>query len=110
MVNINLENITDKSTWLADETFTNADGQTKVRKAGDPVSPKLMQSWRAVRRQNPDLLKNMLVWQQPAATYDTVIWRWTQDLCQAEHPDKAVLLAATPSPAAGRISHAKQRG
>ena len=44
-----------------------------------------MAGWLALRKQHPELFANIRVWQQPAATMDSIIWRWQLDLEAAEY-------------------------
>ena len=46
---VRMENISEAGFWLEDETFEQ-DGQTVVRKKGQPVHQALMKSWRQLRK------------------------------------------------------------
>ena len=75
-----LENICpDTQNWLQDEQFYQG-GQLVTRKAGEKADPRLMPAWRKLRASEPELFKSLRVWQQPAATMDSVIWRWQCEL------------------------------
>ena len=43
-----------------------------------------MQSWRKMRQEQPDLFKDVVVWQQPAAVVDQVLYYWYQKLEASE--------------------------
>ena len=68
-----LENISQEGTWLEVEKFS-VNGETVERKKGE----NLMQSWRKMRQEQPDLFKDVVVWQQPAARVDTVLCHWAR--------------------------------
>ncbi len=82
-VHCRLEQISPEGTWVADETFNFA-GQTVTRKKGEKVPPGLMGEWRKLRQSAPELFANLRVWQQPAATVDSIIWRWQCELEASE--------------------------
>ena len=44
-----------------------------------------MAGWIVLRREHPELFANIRVWQQPAATMDSIIWRWQMALEAAEY-------------------------
>ena len=80
-----LENIhPETGCWIEDESFQI--GETVVcRKAGEPADPRLMTQWREWRSKEPELFRHLRVWQQPAATMDTIIWRWQTELEASEY-------------------------
>ena len=59
---------------MQDECFEVA-GRTVTRKAGTSAG-KLMLPWRRLRQEQPGLFDQLLVWQQPAAFADAVIFGW----------------------------------
>ena len=70
-VHCRLNNISEAGTWVMDEIFQYGDQQI-IRKAGDKVDATIMKRWRALRSASPDLFKNIVVMQQPAAWRDDV--------------------------------------
>jgi hypothetical protein len=71
-------------TWVEDEKFE-VNGVLVIRKKGEPVPANIMASWRKLRHQHPELFrKDVLVWQQPAAVVDKVLWYWYQKLEASE--------------------------
>ncbi len=90
-VHCRLEQISLDGKWLADETFEFA-GQTVTRKAGEKVPAMLMGEWRKLRQAEPGLFARMRVWQQPAATVDSIVWRWQ---CELEASEFRQLLRVT---------------
>ena len=44
-----------------------------------------MGGWIVLRIKHPELFANIRVWQQPAATMDSIIWRWQMALEAAEY-------------------------
>ncbi len=75
-VHCRLENISETGEWLQAETF-NVGDVVCSRKKGEKVG-NIMQSWRKCRATEPELFKNMKVWQSPTAFVDGVIWAWQQ--------------------------------
>ena len=67
------ENISQEGTWLEVEKFR-VNGETVERKKGE----NLMQGWRKMRQEQPDLFKNVVVSQQPAARVDAVLCHWVR--------------------------------
>ena len=88
-----LETIGEDGTWLQSDRFRDTDGKWVVRRKGDKVPPQLMGTWRAVRQQAPHLLDSLLIWQQPSACFDTVLWRWQQELTVKDHGGQAVIIS-----------------
>ena len=72
-----LDNISQTGHWLEDEVFEYA-GKTVVREKGQKASTLLMKNWRALRARKPELFADgqVLVWSQPCAVVDSVIYRW----------------------------------
>ena len=70
--------------WLRDVSFV-YNGKPYFRKQGDRVHPAIMPGWRALRKSDPELFTHMRVWQQPAASTDSVIWRWQLELEASEY-------------------------
>jgi len=54
------------------------------RKAGESCG-KLMCQWRQLRQREPGLFSQILVWQQPSAFVDAVLFSWMQRLESQEH-------------------------
>ena len=67
------ENISQEGTWLEVEKFR-VNGDTVERKKGE----NLMQGWRKMRQEQPDLFKNVVVSQRPAARVDAVLCHWVR--------------------------------
>jgi hypothetical protein len=84
-VHCRLENIcSNTGTWLEEEQFYVA-GQLVHRQAGEAVPANIMQGWRKLRNEHPQLFqKKVLVWQQPAAVVDGVLYYWYQKLEASE--------------------------
>ena len=83
-VHCRLENISQEGTWIEDERFW-VNGVLIERKAGEAVPANIMQGWRKLRQECPDLFqKDVLVWQQPAAVVDQVLYFWYQKLEASE--------------------------
>ncbi len=75
-VHCRLENISETGEWLQAETFHVGDvvcSRKKGEKAGN-----IMQSWRQCRAKEPELFRDIKVWQSPTAFVDGVIWAWQQ--------------------------------
>ena len=75
-VHCRLENISETGEWLQAESFKVGDVEYS-RKKGDKVG-NIMQSWRQARSTEPELFRNLKVWQSPTAFVDGVIWAWQQ--------------------------------
>jgi hypothetical protein len=84
-VHCRLENIcSKKGTWLEEEKFY-VGGQLVHRLPGEAVPANIMQGWRKLRKEHPQLFqKKVLVWQQPAAVVDGVLYYWYQKLEASE--------------------------
>ncbi len=75
-VHCRLENISETGEWLQAETFHVGDvvcSRKKGEKAGN-----IMQSWRHCRAKEPELFRDIKVWQSPTVFVDGVIWAWQQ--------------------------------
>ena len=68
---------------MADEQYRLGE-ELIVRKAGQSAG-KLMCQWRALRKSQPQLFQGLLVWQQPSAFVDGVLYSWMQRLEGQEH-------------------------
>ena len=73
-VRCRLSNISSDGRWLKDELFR-VRGKDVQRKKGEKVG-NIMQGWRDIRSNHPELLKGLSVTQQPAATMDNIIRSW----------------------------------
>lgn len=78
-----LENISPDGTYIEDESF-HTGGQLVERKAGDKAGQHML-SWRKARDARPELFCQLHIWSQPAATADSVIVRWQQELESKEY-------------------------
>ena len=76
-----LDNIGEDGCFIKDEQFDYA-GKRVVRRAGQNARG-LMKSFVALRKDCPDLFKNLVVMQQPAAFIDGILHHWSlEDLFQ----------------------------
>ena len=83
-VHCRLENISQEGKWLEDEKFY-VNGNLIERKKGEAVNANIMQGYRKLREEEPELFKKgVLVWQQPAAVVDSVLYHWYQKLEASE--------------------------
>ena len=73
-VRCRLSNISSDGRWLKDEQFR-VRATDVQRKKGEKVG-NIMQGWRDIRSNHPELLKGLSVTQQPAATMDNIIMSW----------------------------------
>jgi hypothetical protein len=71
-VHCRLESISETGEWLQSESFMVGDVECS-RKKGEKVG-NIMQSWRQVRTNEPELFRNLRVWQSPTAFVDGAIW------------------------------------
>ena len=71
-----LENISADGKWIQTEEF-HLGGKEIVHKAGESVG-NVMQSWRKLRQEAPELFAALIVWQSPTALVDSVIFSWQQ--------------------------------
>ena len=74
-VHCRLNNISEDGKWIKTEKFI-VGGQEKVHFAGKSVG-NVMQAWRALRKERPELFEGISVMQQPAAVVDSVITTWS---------------------------------
>ena len=75
-VHARLENISADGKWIQTEEF-HLGGKEIVHKAGESVG-NVMQSWRKLRQEAPELFAALRVWQSPTAFVDSVIFSWQQ--------------------------------
>ena len=83
-VRARLENISDDGKWLEDEVFEVC-GASVVRKAGTSVG-NIMVTWRKLRKEHPELLEGIRVWQQPSAVMDSVLQKWDLEDLKKDFP------------------------
>ena len=90
-----LENISESGHWLETEQYE-CQGQTVRREAGQKVSGVLMRQWRQLRQERPELFQGdeVLVWSQPSAVVDSVIYAFQQALEDKEHRQAVDLIDA----------------
>ena len=90
-----LENISESGHWLETEQYE-YQGQTVRREAGQKVSGVLMRQWRQLRQERPELFQGdeVLVWSQPSAVVDSVIYAFQQALEAKEHRQAVDLIDA----------------
>ena len=72
-----LENISADGKWIQTEEF-HLGAKEIVHKAGESVG-NVMQSWRKLRQEAPELFAALRVWQSPTAFVDSVIFSWQQE-------------------------------
>jgi hypothetical protein len=88
-VHCRLEDIDSNGRWTRSHSFTVGDTWV-TRKQGESVG-NLMLNWRRLRSERPALFNEILVWQQPAAVVDSVLFTWQQQL-EAEEWEQSVQL------------------
>ena len=71
-----LENISADGKWIQTEVF-HLGGKEITHEAGQSVG-NVMQSWRKLRQEAPELFAALRVWQSPNALVDSVIYSWQQ--------------------------------
>ena len=74
-VHARLCNISESGTWIQDECFEYG-GKQFQRKAGHSAG-RVLGSYRKVRTEHPELFERLEVMSQPAATVDSVIFKWS---------------------------------
>ena len=70
-----LDNLDDDGRFIEHEEFYVA-GEKVVHKQGQRPAGGKMMAYVKLRRDQPDLFKNIIVYQQPSATYDEIICCW----------------------------------
>jgi hypothetical protein len=103
-VHCRLNNISEDGKWIKTEKFI-VGGKEKVHFAGKSVG-NVMQAWRALRQERPELLEGISVTQQPAAVVDSVITTWSIMEMAAKYP--CMLWQRDLSGGGGFSSQAKQ--
>ena len=70
-----IDNIDADRRWVQDEKFHIGDHEV-IRKKGQKAPGNFMENWLKVRDADPQIFKEIIVMQQPAATVDEVIVAW----------------------------------
>ena len=73
-VHARLSNISMDGKWIEDEEF-HVGGEVVVHRAGSSVG-NIMEQWRKLRAADPGIFEEIVVMQQPAATFDEVLVAW----------------------------------
>ena len=76
-VHCRLELISEEGTWTESHSFSWAG--TKVERVKGQKVGNTMQSWRKLRKDHPDMLSRIKIWQSPTSYVDSIIFSWQQD-------------------------------
>ena len=90
-----LENISQTGHWVESESFE-FQGQTVRREAGQKVPGVLMRQWRQLRQERPELFQTdqLLIWSQPSAVVDSIVYKYQQLLESREYKQAIDLIDA----------------